>query len=145
MKKALFAGSFDPFTLGHKSIVDRALTLVDDVIIGIGVNSQKTCMYNLEERIKRIRMVYASNPHVTVMSYEGLTTDFARENGADILIKGIRSYTDFEYEKAMADINRQLTGIETVLLFADEKYCAISSTIVRELIKYNKDVSQYLP
>lgn len=145
MHKALFAGTFDPFTLGHKSIVDRTLSVADEVVIAIGINANKQTMFSVDERIIYINKVFADNPRITVTHYEGLTTDFARSIGADFLVRGVRYVKDFEYERQIADVNRQLSGIETVLLFTEEQYANISSSIIRELISCGKDVTQFLP
>ena len=145
MSKALFAGTFDPFTLGHKSIVDRTLSVADEIIIAIGVNPNKQTMFTLDERIIYINKVFADNPRITVTHYEGLTTDFAQSIGADFLVRGVRYVKDFEYERQIADVNRQISGIETILLFTEEQYANISSSIIRELISYGKDVTQFLP
>lgn len=145
MTKALFTGSFDPFTIGHKSIVDRTLTFADEVVIAIGVNAGKQTMFTAEQRAEHVRRVYADNPRVSVMHYEGLTVDLARKVGATMIVKGVRSIKDFEYEKQMGDINRMMTGIETVMLVADDRYASVSSSIVRELMKYGHDISQFVP
>ncbi|MBQ8736392.1 MAG: pantetheine-phosphate adenylyltransferase [Bacteroidaceae bacterium] len=145
MKKALFAGSFDPFTRGHQSIVDRTLAIADEVVIAIGVNSGKTPMFSLEQRTEMIRRVYAGNERVSVESYSGLTTDFAQSVGATFLVRGVRSIMDFETEKNIADVNRKLTGIETVLLITEPEFSSISSSIVRELMSYGRDVTEFLP
>ena len=145
MSKALFAGTFDPFTLGHKSIVDRTLSVADEIVIAIGVNPNKQTMITLDERIIYINKVFADNPRITVSHYEGLTTDYAQSIGADFLVRGVRYVKDFEYERQIADVNRQISGIETILLFTEEQYANISSSIIRELISYGKDVSQFLP
>ena len=143
--KCLFPGSFDPFTLGHKSIVDRVLPMVDEVVIAIGVNAGKKSMFSLEERVAQIQKVYANEPRVKVASYEGLTTDFAKSIGATVMVRGVRTAQDFEFERTLADVNRQLTGIETILLITEPQYSAISSSIVRELLSYGKDVKEFLP
>ncbi len=145
MTKFLFAGSFDPFTLGHKSIVDRSLRLADEVVVAIGVNSDKHALLNLNDRLSYIKDVYSSDPRVVVTHYDGLTADFASQIGASALVRGVRNMKDFEYERQMADVNRSLTGIETILLFTEERYASISSSLVRELIKYGKDVGMFLP
>lgn len=145
MKRALFAGSFDPFTRGHQSIVDRTLAIADEVVIAIGVNSGKTPMFSLEQRTEMIRRVYAGNERVSVESYSGLTTDFAQSIGATFLVRGVRSIMDFETEKNIADVNRKLTGIETVLLITEPEFSSISSSIVRELMSYGRDVTEFLP
>ena len=145
-KIAIFPGSFDPFTIGHKNIVDRALeSVTDEVIVAIGINYEKKYMFSLEERLQAIREVYKDEPRVRVESYEGLTTDFAKRVGGHFLLKGVRSVKYYEYERDMAEVNRRLTGIETVLLFTDAQYSSVSSSIVRELISYHQDVKDYLP
>ena len=145
MTRALFAGSFDPFTLGHKSIVERVLTFADEVIVAIGVNVDKHSSASLEERKENIEKIFQTENRVKVMAYEGLTVDFAKEIGATLLVRGVRSCADFEYERDIALVNRQLSGIETVLMFSDVKYEYISSSIVRELKKYGKDVQEFIP
>lgn len=145
-KTAIFAGSFDPFTKGHQNIVDRALqSVASKVIIAIGVNHEKKYIFPLEERLQAIQELYKDNPRVRVESYEGLTTDFAKEQHADFLLRGVRSVKDFEYERDIADINKRLTGIETILLFTDSQYSSISSSIVRELYAYKKNIEDFLP
>lgn len=143
--KAIFPGTFDPFTVGHESVVRRALTFVDELVIGIGVNDNKRSHYDVERRLQTIRSYYRNEPRVQVEAYTDLTIDFARRVGANLIIRGIRTVKDFEYEETIADINRKLTGIETILLFTEPELTAVSSTIVRELLKYGKDVSQFLP
>ena len=144
-KTALFAGSFDPFTIGHHAIVKRALLMFDKIIIGIGTNSGKKCMFSVEERIKAIENVFADETRVEVKVYNCLTMDFAKEIGADVLLRGVRSTKDFEYEREIADMNLRLGGIETVLLICEPEHASTSSSIVRELITYGKDVSEFLP
>ncbi|MBP3213246.1 MAG: pantetheine-phosphate adenylyltransferase [Bacteroidaceae bacterium] len=147
MKKiALFAGSFDPFTIGHKDIVDRALqSVADEVIVAIGTNIEKRYMFSTDERMEAIRRVYQDNPRVRVEAYEGLTTDFAKRVGASFLLRGVRSVKDFEFERDIAEVNRHLTGIETVLLFATPSLASVSSSVVRELISYHKNTKEFLP
>lgn len=145
MTKALFPGSFDPFTIGHKDIVERALQFADEIVVAIGVNAEKKGLFTVLERKQLIERVFEANPRVKVVSYSGLTTDYAQVIGASYIIRGVRSYSDFEYEKNIAQVNRQLTGIETILLFADERYASLSSSVVRELISYGKDISQFIP
>lgn len=146
MKTALFPGSFDPFTRGHQSIVDRTVTTIADrVIIAIGVNYNKKYSESIETRIEGLKRLYADNPNVEVISYEGLTTDCATAVGADFIVRGIRCVKDFEYERDIAEVNRRLTGIETVFLFTEPELAHISSSIARELKSYNKDITDYLP
>lgn len=145
-RRAIFAGSFDPFTKGHKNIVDRALASVaDEVVIAIGINFEKKSMLSPEQRAEAIRAIYTDNPRVCIDTYTGLTTDYAQRTKADFLLRGARSVKDFEYERYIADVNRKLTGIETVILFSEPELASISSSIVRELISYNKDVTNFLP
>lgn len=145
MKKAVFPGSFDPFTLGHHSIVKRALSFMDEVIVGIGINEGKRSLIPVEKRVDMIRRLYADEPRVKVEAYSGLTVDFAREQAAEFIIRGIRTVKDFEYEEGIADINRKLTGIETIFLFTEPELASVSSSVVRELLHYGKDVSMFLP
>ena len=141
----IFTGSFDPYTIGHDDILRRALPLFDHIVIGIGVNERKSYMQSAEERMKTIKAIYADEPKVEVKTYNDLTIDFARRENASYIIKGVRSVKDFEYERDQADINRQLSGIETLLLYADPRYSAVSSSMVRELIHFGQDVNRFLP
>ena len=142
---AIFTGSFDPFTVGHDDILRRALPLFSRIVIGVGVNERKQYMLSAEERCAAIRRIYASEPKVEVKTYSDLTVDFARREEAAYIIKGVRSVKDFEYEREQADINRQLSGVETLLLYADPQLSSVSSSMVRELIHFGQDVSRYLP
>ena len=142
---AIFPGSFDPFTIGHYDIVRRALPLFDKIVIGIGVNAQKRPLFSAEEREAAIRKVFAGESKIEVRTYTTLTVDFAKEAGADFMLRGVRSTTDFEYEKAFAEANRQLSGIETVLLLTRPEYEHISGSLVRDLYSYGKDITPYLP
>jgi pantetheine-phosphate adenylyltransferase len=144
-KQALFAGSFDPFTIGHYSVVKRALPMFDKITIGIGINSGKKSMFPVEERVKAIEKAFSGEERIEVKVYDCLTMDFAKEIGADVLLRGVRTTKDFEYEREIADINLKLGGIETVLLISEPEYASISSSVVRELITYGKDVSELLP
>ncbi len=145
MNKGLFVGSFDPFTIGHASIVRRALPLFDHIIIGVGVNERKKSMLNAEERVRRIKRLYADNPKIEVKAYSDLTIDFARREQATYIIKGVRSVKDFEYEREQADVNRLLSGVETIFLYAEPQLSSISSTMVRELQHFGRDISEFLP
>lgn len=142
---ALFPGSFDPFTIGHQSLVKRGLALADRIIIAIGINENKQSCFPLEERLTVIRSLFQDDPRIEVITYHTLTTDLAEKTGAQFILRGIRSVIDFEYEKTIADINRTLTGIETVFLLAEPQYAHISSSAVRELLHFGKDVSAFLP
>lgn len=148
MKKGVFVGSFNPFTIGHDSIVRRALPLFDKLVIGVvGDNVQKPSLTPAEDRIGTIRRLYAAEPCIEVKPYYGLAVDFAREQQAHYIVKGVRSVKDFEYEREQADINRQITNgeVETLLLFAEPHLSSISSSMVRELQHFGQDVSQFLP
>ena len=138
-------GSFDPFTIGHDAIVRRALPLFDRRGIGVGYNERKQYMYSQDERIRSISRLYANDPRVAVKVYNDLTIDFARREGAQYIIKGVRSVKDFEYEREQADINRRIGGIDTLLLYAAPDMASVSSSLVRELIHFGKDVSDFLP
>ncbi|MBQ1677724.1 MAG: pantetheine-phosphate adenylyltransferase [Bacteroidaceae bacterium] len=145
MKRAIFPGTFDPFTIGHASIVKRAITFIDELVIGIGYNENKRTMFSIEEREKTLRELYKNEPRVKIASYNDLTIDFARRMDAQFIIRGIRCVKDFEYEETIADINRKLAGIETILLFTEPELTSVSSSVVRELISFGKDVSAFLP
>lgn len=145
-RKALFAGSFDPFTFGHESIVKHTLdSLADKVVIGIGINESKRYLFPLEKRLEMIREVYQGNDRVTVESYNGLTTDYAKSIGAHFLVRGVRTTAEFDFEKTIANVNRRLTGIETVLLITSPEVSCISSSTVRELMSFGHDVRQWVP
>ncbi len=145
MKIAIFPGSFDPFTIGHADIVQRALPLFDKVIIAVGENITKTPLFPLEERLQQIEEAFANEPKVTVEAYKGLTADFAREREAAYILRGVRCVADFEYERNMAEANKALTGMETILLYTSPQYAYISSTLVRDLQKHGKDITAFLP
>lgn len=144
-RTALFAGSFDPYTVGHHALVERALQMFDKVVVAIGFNSDKGATAAVEERVAAIAACYKDNSRVEVRSYTGLTMDFAREVGADVLLRGVRNIKDFEYERELADVNKQIGGIDTVLLVSEPGYSSVSSSVVRELMRYGKDVSDLLP
>lgn len=144
-KRVLFPGSFDPFTKGHANLVERGLQLFDHVIIAVGYNENKPGWIPVQERVSALKALYANEPRVTVESYSCLTVDFTRQCGAKAILRGIRSVKDYEYEMQMADVNRQLSGIETILLFADPQLSAVSSSIVRELAHFGKDIKPFLP
>ena len=145
MKTGIFVGSFDPFTVGHDSILRRALPLFDKIVIGVGVNERKKCMLSAEERTERIARLYANEPKIEVKAYSDLTIDFARREGAEYIIKGVRSVKDFEYEREQADINRRLSSIETILFYAEPQLESISSSVVRELNNFGRDITEFLP
>lgn len=144
-KIAIFPGTFDPFTLGHESLVKRGLDIVDEIIIAIGVNDAKQTFFSLEKRMEMLSDLYAGESRVSIESYDTLTVDLAKRVGAQFILRGIRSVADFEYEKTIADLNRTISGIETLVLFTEPELSSISSSHVRELLKYNYDVSVFLP
>ena len=145
MRTGWFVGTFDPFTLGHDSIVRRALPLFDNLVIGVGVNPDKHTMLSAAERVQRIADLYADISAVSVMAFEGLTIDLAKQVGAHYIIKGVRSVTDFEYERAQADLNRRMGGIETLLLYAEPQLESLSSSMVRTLQAFGRSTDEYLP
>lgn len=145
MKRAIFPGSFDPFTIGHYSIVQRGLQLFDEIVIGIGVNQNKKPLFSTEQRQEMIRQAFANEPRVKVQAYNCLTVDFAQQVNAGYILRGLRTVADFEYERSIADANNKLSGIETVILFTEASYAFISSTTVRDLIAYGKSIQTLLP
>lgn len=145
MKRAIFPGTFDPFTIGHYSIVQRGLFLFDEIVIGVGLNQSKKTLFSLEKRLDIIRQAFENNSRIKVLSYDSLTVDFALSVHADFVLRGLRSVSDFEYERNIADANRKLTGVETVILFTETQYSYISSSVTRDLILYGKDISSFLP
>ena len=145
MRKAVFPGSFDPFTLGHLDILKRSLPLFDEIIVGIGRNIEKKTMFSESERIYFIENYFSDEPKIKVQSYSGLTIDFCKENGANFILRGIRNNGDFEFEKAIARTNRKLSKIETVFLLTSAKTSFISSSIVRELILNKGDFQLLVP
>lgn len=145
MKTAIFPGTFDPFTVGHQSIVERALPLVDRVIVAVGLNSQKKPLISVEKRLEMIEAVFVDEPKVEVMSYSGLTMDFAKEMNAQTILRGVRNALDFEYESSIARINYKISGIDSMFLLTLEEHSSISSTIVRDLMIHGADVSDFIP
>ena len=148
MKTGIFVGSFNPFTVGHDSIVTRALPLFDRLVIGVvGQQVNKPGQPAADERAEAIRRIYANEPRIEVKPYYGLAVDFAREEGARFIVKGVRSVKDFEYEREQADINRLISNgeIDTILLYAEPHLASISSSMVRELQHYGQDITQFLP
>jgi pantetheine-phosphate adenylyltransferase len=143
---ALFPGTFDPITIGHLDIIHRALPLFDKLVIGIGRNANKTAMFSEEQRMKWIRDIFGDNPKVNVVVYEGLTVECCRRVGANFIMRGIRYVNDFEYEKAIADMNRSLDkDIETVFLTCLPQYTSVASTLVRDVIRNGGNARQFLP
>ena len=147
MKKiALFPGSFDPITLGHESILRRALPLFDEVAVAIGANSMKNNYFSLEQRENWIRTVFKEEPRIKVYQYTGLTIDFCKKIGAKYLLRGLRTYADFEFERGIAQMNKAMyPEIETIFILSTPEYSAINSTIVREIVRHGGDVTPFVP
>lgn len=145
MKRAVFPGSFDPITLGHLDIIQRSIPLFDEIIIGVGTNSDKKYMFPLDKRMTFIKDTFAEFKSISVTQYEGLTIEFCKKVQADFIIRGLRNPADFEFEKAIAHTNRKLSGIETVFLLTAAKTSFISSSIVREIISNQGDYTQLVP
>ena len=145
-KICLFPGTFDPVTLGHTDIIGRALPLFDRLFIGIGRNSNKTEMFSEEQRLEWLREIYKDEPRIQVLAYDGLTVNCCKSVGANFILRGIRYVNDFEYEKAIADMNRSLAhNVETIFLTCLPKYTSVASTLVRDVIRNGGDVSQFVP
>ncbi|MDR2847883.1 MAG: pantetheine-phosphate adenylyltransferase [Bacteroidales bacterium] len=145
-KIAVFPGSFDPFTLGHESIVLRALGLFDKIIIGIGSNNNKTSFFTSEQRLEMINRLFAGNDKVEVQYYEELTIDFCRRVGAQFMLRGLRTSSDFEYEKAIAQVNQvMLPEVESIFMLTLPEHASINSSVVRDVLRYGGDVSKFLP
>ncbi|WP_062059916.1 pantetheine-phosphate adenylyltransferase [Aquimarina longa] len=145
MRRAVFPGSFDPITLGHCDIIERGLTLFDEIILAIGVNAEKKYMFSLEERKQFIAKAFKNEPKIKVMTYKGLTIDFCKKQNADFILRGLRNPGDFEFEKAIAHTNRKMSDIETVFLLTSSGKSYISSSIVRDVIRNGGDVSGLVP
>ncbi|MBP6460182.1 MAG: pantetheine-phosphate adenylyltransferase [Crocinitomicaceae bacterium] len=145
MKKiALFPGSFDPFTKGHESVIQKALPLFDEIVIGIGINTSKSYFFELEKRKAHIEQIYASFPSVKVTTYQKLTVEYCKDIDAKYILRGLRDTNDFEYEKAIAQMNLQISGIETVFFMTDPAVAPISATIVREISRNNGDITPFV-
>ncbi len=144
MRKGLFPGSFDPFTKGHEAIVFKAVELFDEVIIGIGVNSNKAFLFDLEKRINHIKELFKNDPKVKVQTYQSLTVDYCKEIKASHILRGLRNAQDFEYEKTMAHMNEAISGIETIFFLTDLKYSALSSSLIRDMYLNKADISNFV-
>jgi pantetheine-phosphate adenylyltransferase len=147
MKKiAVFPGSFDPFTVGHEAIVLRALSLFDEIIIAVGANALKKSFYPMETRKKMISKVFQNEPRVKVDHYEGLTVDYCKENNAGFLLRGLRTSADFEFERAIAQVNKVMApNIESVFILTVPEHSHINSTIVKDIIRSGGDASRFVP
>lgn len=145
-KIALFPGSFDPLTIGHESVITRALPLFDEIIIAVGFNTKKKAYFSLDQRLEMIRQVFNGNPKIKVLSYSGLTVDFCRKCGAQYLLRGLRTSADFEYERAIAQINKAMyPELESVFLLTRPEHTPINSTIIRDVIIHGGDARQFVP
>jgi len=145
-KIAIFPGSFDPFTIGHESIVNRAQVLFDKIYIAVGFNAQKDALFSLEDRKGFINQVFEGNPKVEVVHFEGLTIDFCKSVGAGYILRGLRTAADFEYERAIAQVNKAMhDGIETVFLLTMPEHTPVNSSIVRDIIRHGGDASKFIP
>lgn len=145
MQKAVFPGSFDPITLGHMDIINRALPLFDEIVIAIGVNADKKYMFSLEKRIEFIKKTFKNEPKISVKTYSGLTVEYCKSINSEFILRGLRNPADFEFEKAIAITNRKLSSIETVFLLTSAETSFISSSIVRDILRNNGDASTLVP
>ena len=145
MRKAIFPGSFDPITLGHCDIIRRAIPLFDEIVLAIGVNSSKKYMFTLEERIAFLEKTFQDEPKIRVTQYKGLTVDFCKKEKASFILRGLRNPADFEFEKAIAQTNRLISGIDTVFLLTSADTSYISSSIVRDILRNGGDISKLVP
>ena len=145
MKRAIFPGTFDPFTLGHYDVVQRGLSLFDEIVVAVGVNASKRTLFTADERVAMIRKAFEGESRVTVETYDDLTVNFAKKLDAEFILRGIRTVGDFEFEQTIAHTNRSMTGVETVVLYTAPEHSFISSTVVRDLIRYGRDVQEFLP
>ena len=146
MRVALYPGSFDPITLGHTDVIERSIPLFERLVIGVGTNTSKSYLYSKEERVRMLKVLFEDYPTVEVKAFDGLTVDLCKEIGASVIIRGLRSTTDMEYERAIADSNKKLfPDLETILLLSSPSVSSISSSIVRELIRNKADISDFVP
>lgn len=145
MKTAIFPGSFDPFTVGHEDVVRRGLSLFDKIIIAVGYNSNKKDFFPLDNRMQWIREVFIEDERISVEKYEGLTVDFAKEIGCTHILRGIRTSADFEYERAIAQVNKAMSGIDSVFLLTTPEHTPVNSSIIRDIVKHGGNAGQFLP
>lgn len=143
-KIGLFPGSFDPFTKGHEAVVRKSIALFDEVIIGVGVNSSKKYMFSLEKRIEHINALFQDDAKIVVKQFQSLTVNFCKDIGASHIIRGLRDSKDFQYEKSIAHMNFDISGVETVFFLTDQKYSAINSSIIREIFKNNGPIDSFV-
>ena len=145
-KIAIFPGSFSPFTIGHQSVINRALPLFDKIVISVGINSEKPQYFSIEERMQWIKNVYNNNPKIDVKQYKGLTVDFCKKENANYILRGLRNSHDFKFEKNIAHMNKELNpNIETIFIITPPEISHISSSIIRDIIKNGGDVSKFIP
>lgn len=145
MKKiGLFPGSFDPFTKGHEVVVKKSLPLFDEVVVGIGINSSKKYMFDLEKRTEHIKHLFKDEPKVSIQHYQKLTVDFCQDIGANFIIRGLRDSKDFQYEKSIGHMNYDISGIDTVFFLTEQKYAAINSSIIREIYRNNGPIDAFV-
>lgn len=142
---AVFPGSFDPFTIGHEALVRRTLGLFDEIIVAVGMNATKNYMFPVEKRTEWIKNVFKGENKVRVTNFTGLTVDFCKKNGAGYIIRGVRTSTDFEFEKAIAQMNRVISDVETIFIMPQPEHSAINSTIIRDIIRNNGDATPFVP
>lgn len=146
MKKiAVFPGSFDPFTVGHENIVLQGLTIFDQIIIAVGYNAEKKNYFSIEQRVEFIKAQFANEPRVTVEKYDNMTVDFVKSRNAQTILRGLRTAADFEYERAIAQINRKMSGIDSVFLLTKPEHTPVNSSIVRDILKHNGNASLFIP
>ena len=145
-RTALFPGSFDPITVGHVDIINRSINLFDKLIIGVGINTNKQTMFSIDQRVDWIKKTFSGNQKIEVLAYDGLTVDFAKKCDAQYILRGLRTSTDFQFEKAIAQMNLYMSNqIETVFILSTPQYSPVSSTIVRDIIRHGGNVKQFVP
>lgn len=146
MRRAVFPGSFDPITVGHESVIRRALGVFDEIIVAIGVNDSKNYMFEIEQRKKFIQMVFADEMRIRVDTFSGLTVDYCHRAGADFILRGLRTSADFEFERSIGQVNKMIhNGLETVFMLTDRAHTPINSSIIRDVIRHGGDVSDFVP
>lgn len=144
--RVIYPGSFDPFTLGHKAMVDKALKMFDTVVIAIGINDKKSSLLTLERRLDMIKRLYGTNPRVEIVSYRGLTVDYCLEQNIHVIVRGVRNFLDYEFERSISNVNHVLANdVETILIMTPPELCDVSSSVVRELLFHGNDPMQFLP
>lgn len=146
MRRAVFPGSFDPITLGHENIILRALSMFDEIVLAVGVNTSKKTRFTLDQRLEMLNLVFQDVAQVRIESYQGLTVNFCDEIDASWMLRGVRNGGDFEYERTIAQMSKRLnSSLETVILFTDPEYAAISSSVVRDILSNGGDISEFVP